>query len=70
MKRSSSPRQVVGTEDKSLDPLTARDSVDDFRHVRHGDAAIKEMIGFDQNADSARALVEATRGANASLDPG
>jgi quercetin dioxygenase-like cupin family protein len=66
----SVPRQIGGTEDKALHTLAAGDSFHDLRHVRHGDAAVKKMIGLDQNADAAGALIETARGADAGLDLG
>jgi hypothetical protein len=66
----SSSRQIVGRKNKAFDPLAAHDSFHDFGDVRYGDAAIKEMVGLDQDADAARALVETTGGANAGLELG
>jgi hypothetical protein len=64
-KTKSSPCQVFGGEDKAFDPAAAHNPFDDFGDVGDRDAAIKEMIGLDQNADTARALVETTGGTNA-----
>lgn len=70
-KRAESPsRQVFGSEDEAFDPVAGHDSFHDLGDVGHRDAAIKEMVGFDQDADAARALVETTGRANAGLELG
>lgn len=51
-------RQVISRQDEAFDSFTARDSFDDFGHVRERDVAIEEMIGLDQDADPARALIQ------------
>jgi regulator of RNase E activity RraA len=50
--------------------LIARECVDDFRHVRERDSAIKEMVGLDQDANAARALIETARSAGTRLEFG
>ena len=49
---------------------TAKDRIDNFREVGHGHVTVKEVVGLDQDADAARALIEATAGADPRLHPG
>lgn len=63
-------RQVGGTEDEPFDALTARERFHDFRDVGQRDTAVKEMVGLDQDANTARALIEAARCAGAGFEPG
>ena len=65
--KHSTSRQVFLREEQSLDPLAARDPVDDFSHVCRRDLAIKEMVGLDRNRHAARALVEAAARTDARL---
>jgi hypothetical protein len=65
-----SSRQVVGGEDEAFDPVAAHESFHNLGYVGDSDAPIKEMIGLNQNTDTARALVETTGGANAGLELG
>ena len=60
-------REVVWAKNKSLDPLAPGNGLHDLRQVRQSNVTVKEMIGLDQNADAARALVQATRRAGARL---
>ena len=69
-KTSSTFRQVFRGKDEPLDPLSARDSFYNLGHIRQRDPAVKKVIGLNQDADAARALVKATRRANARLDLG
>lgn len=62
--------QIFRGKYEPLDPLSVHNSFDDLGHIGHRDPAVKKVIGLDQNADAARALVEATRRANACFDPG
>ena len=66
----SSSRQVFGSEDEAFDAVAAHDSFHDLGDVGDSDAAVEEMVGLDQDADAARALVETTGGANAGLELG
>lgn len=56
-----SERKVAGSEHQPLDPLTARERLHNLRQVRQFDPAIKEMIGLNQDTNTARTLVEAAR---------
>jgi hypothetical protein len=63
-------RQIFLRQEQSLDPPAPFDSIDDFRHVRHGHPAVEKMVGFNQNCHAGRALVEATTGTDARLQFG
>lgn len=63
-------RQVFRGKDEPLDPLSAHNPFDDLGHIRHRDPAVEKMIGLEQDADAARALVKAARRANTRLDFG
>ena len=63
-------REIAGSEDQPLHPLTARERFNNFGDIRQRDPAIKEMIGLDENADSAGALIQAARCASACLELG
>jgi hypothetical protein len=60
-----SPRQILGSEHQALEALTGGKPLYDFRNIRPRDATIKKMVGLDQDADAAGALIEAARGAGA-----
>ena len=57
-------RQILACQHETLDALAARQGFDDLGHVRQGHAPVKEMVWLDQNAHTARTLVEATRFTN------
>ena len=58
-------RQVVGRQNQALHPQAVRERFHDLRQIGQSDMPVKEMIGFHQNADAARTLVEAARFADA-----
>jgi len=63
-------RQVFRGKHEPLEPLSGHNPFDDLGHIRHHDPAVKKVIGLDQDADAARALVKAARRANARLGLG
>lgn len=58
-------RQIVRREHQALDPPAACERFHDLRHIGWSDTPIKKMVRLDQNADTARTLVEAARFADA-----
>ena len=57
--------QILRAQDEAFDALTACNPFHDFGQVGHCHVAVEEVIGLNQNANTARTLVEATRGAGA-----
>ena len=66
----SAARQLFVCQYQPLDASVGRNRLYDFGHVRQRHVAIKEMIGFNQDADAARALIETTRLAGTRAEPG
>ena len=60
-KRFLSTRELVRIKHQPLDAFTGNERLDDFRHIRHCDVPVKEMVRLDEDADTARALIEAAR---------
>jgi hypothetical protein len=66
----SALRQVIGRKDEAFDSLTGYDPFHDFGQISHGNVTVEEVIGLDQDANTARALIEAARLAGPRLEPG
>ena len=62
--------QVFVGQHEPLDAATGRERVQNLWHVRERHVPIEEVVGFDENADAARALIEAAGGAGARAEPG
>ena len=62
--------EIIVAQNQPLDAPIARQRVDDLGHVGQGHSPVKEVVGLDENADAARALVEAAGGARARAEPG
>ena len=61
-------REIVRGEHQTLDASIAGQRFHDLGQIRQGDASVKVVIGFDENADAAGALVETARLADASAE--
>jgi hypothetical protein len=63
-------RQILLREEQAFNSPSLHDSIDDFRHVRHGHAAVEKMIGLDEDRHAVRTLVEAAAGTDTGLQFG
>jgi hypothetical protein len=64
------PREIFFSKDQSLDPFPGGERFNYFRDVGEGNPAIKEMVWFNENTDSTRALIQAARRAGTRSEPG
>jgi len=67
--RSTAGKVFVG-QDQTFNARLTSERLHDLGDIGQGHMAVKEMIGLDENADAARALIETTRFAGPGAEPG
>ena len=68
--QSTTAPTVVRSDHEPLNRFAYDQSIHNLRDVRDRNAAVKKVIGFDQNRDAGIALIETARFANARLELG
>lgn len=68
--QSATATIVICSKYKTFNRFALDESVHNLRYVRDRNGSVKKVIGFDQNRDAGRALIETARCADARLELG